>query len=265
MAPPEGQPTVWLHGLPQGNPPRALAFKLKAGLRLQATPVLVQSGAAAALLLPGNESDAARLRQAAAHGLAFVAGDETRPLPELGLGPSVRIALRGGSADGAQSMPEPAPDGPPREEHPVDARPWGAFVMHRTAESNLAPGPPAAPPPEPETWEKGHGLAVSETAKRVLRGGGTDPKGLTVARGGFDDHTEKGTYLCAGCHSPLYGSEAKWECGCGWPGFWTCRPDALYEKRDGARGEIRCTTCDVSRSYNTPLDRANKELTRRCS
>jgi hypothetical protein len=79
-----------------------------------------------------------------------------------------------------------------------------------------------------------------------LRGGGTDPKGLTVARGGFDDHAADGVYLCAGCHAPLYSSDSKWDCGCGWPGFWTCKKDALYEKRDGARGEIRCTACDVS-------------------
>jgi len=229
--------TVELDGLPQGNPPRSLAFKLKFSLRLQATPtLLLQQRGTAALVLPGSAGDAAALRRAAAQGLALTDGDVTRELPELGLGPHVRLVLRRAVAASVRA------DDP--VEAAVDGRPWGRFVMQRTADSNLAPGPPSKPPPSPETWETVRGLAVSETAKRVLRGAGTDPKGLTCARGGFDDHAEEGTYLCAGCHSPLYSSEAKWDCGCGWPGFWTCKKDALYERRDGARGEIRCTTCD---------------------
>ena len=234
-----GHPTVWLDGLPQGNPPRALAFKLKAALELTATPTLVITQGVgvgtAALLLPGNEGDAARLRDVAfAHDMSHDHDGMARRLLELGLGPSVRLALRGGGAAHSAATAAAA-------EHQVDKRPWGAFVMQRSADSNLAPSAPSAPPPEPETV---HGIVVSETAKLVLRGGGTDPKGLTVARGGFDDHTADGAYLCAGCHSPLYGSETKWDCGCGWPGFWGCKKDALYEQRDGARGEIRCTTCD---------------------
>jgi hypothetical protein len=154
--------TVWLDGLPQGNPPRALAFKLKAALSLQATPVLMsrRRSCTAALLLPGTEGDAARLRQAAAQGLAFAVGDTTRPLPELGLGPSIRLTL-GAAATAAAAVPAGM------SEKRKDARPWGAFVMQRTADSNLAPGPRSTPPPEAETWESVHGLLVSETAKRV--------------------------------------------------------------------------------------------------
>eukprot|EP00640_Fibrocapsa_japonica_P007029 CAMPEP_0113935096 /NCGR_PEP_ID=MMETSP1339-20121228/2318_1 /TAXON_ID=94617 /ORGANISM="Fibrocapsa japonica" /LENGTH=168 /DNA_ID=CAMNT_0000937131 /DNA_START=272 /DNA_END=778 /DNA_ORIENTATION=+ /assembly_acc=CAM_ASM_000762 len=80
---------------------------------------------------------------------------------------------------------------------------------------------------------------------KVLRMKGTEPAGQTVANGGFDDHTEKGTYICAGCSTPLYTSEHKFDCGCGWPGFWTNIKGAVYEKldKDGFRCEIMCSAC----------------------
>ena len=236
-AQPQQQLPLWLDGLPHGNPPRTLAFKLKAALHLQATPTLLmrQSGA---LVLPASANDEDKLRKAATQPSAPADEDAGYAILEHALGPGVRLLLRGtgGAAMPANSRSE--------TEHPVDGRPWGPHVMRRTADSNLAAAQPDRPLPPPEHWEIAHGVVISETARCVVRGGGTDPKGLTVARGGFDDHLEEGTYLCAGCHSPLYSSEMKWDCGCGWPGFWSCIKDALYERRDGARGEIRCVTCD---------------------
>lgn len=76
---------------------------------------------------------------------------------------------------------------------------------------------------------------------RVLRQKGTDP-----LHGSLDRFFEKGTYQCAGCQTPLYASSMKWDCGCGWPGFWDCLPHAVREvpDADGHRVEIVCHACN---------------------
>ena len=87
---------------------------------------------------------------------------------------------------------------------------------------------------------------LTSTQYGVLREARTEPRGITVAKGGFDDHyTPHGKYLCAGCESPLYTSEMKFDCGCGWPGFWTNIKDAVCERpdEDGSRVEILCSAC----------------------
>jgi peptide-methionine (R)-S-oxide reductase len=81
----------------------------------------------------------------------------------------------------------------------------------------------------------------------VLRQAHTEPRGITISKGGFDDHFESdGTYLCAACDTPLYTSAMKFDCGCGWPGFWTNIKDAVAEKEDedgSGRSEILCSAC----------------------
>jgi len=85
----------------------------------------------------------------------------------------------------------------------------------------------------------------------VLRKKCTEPGHRLMFPLGFDDHVEKGTYLCAGCmaasaEQPLYSDAMKFDCGCGWPGFWTNVKGNVYEKRDedGHRCEILCSACD---------------------
>jgi hypothetical protein len=194
---------VIVSGLPRGNPPRSLAYKLKELLGLRSTPTVLQRPASReALLLTHSDADARTVRRVCAAATGRAAARQPRPSRrplELGLGPSIQLSLRSAAA-AASLMGDP-----------VDERPWGAHVMRPTADSSLAPGPPREQPPPPATTE------ASATAERVLRRGGTDPKGLTVALGGFDDHFEEGVYLCAGCHSPLYASSMKFSCGCGWP------------------------------------------------
>eukprot|EP00331_Platyophrya_macrostoma_P032826 CAMPEP_0176436284 /NCGR_PEP_ID=MMETSP0127-20121128/17871_1 /TAXON_ID=938130 /ORGANISM="Platyophrya macrostoma, Strain WH" /LENGTH=146 /DNA_ID=CAMNT_0017819563 /DNA_START=166 /DNA_END=606 /DNA_ORIENTATION=- len=76
---------------------------------------------------------------------------------------------------------------------------------------------------------------------RVLRGKGTDPRGV-----GYERFFEKGTYVCAGCGSLLYTSAMKFHCPCGWPAFFDCVPKAVREERDrdGMRDEILCNRCN---------------------
>jgi peptide-methionine (R)-S-oxide reductase len=61
----------------------------------------------------------------------------------------------------------------------------------------------------------------------------------------FNNH-EKGTYVCAACGLELYGSDAKFESGTGWPSFW--KPIAqshvdVNKDADGERDEVKCARC----------------------
>jgi peptide methionine sulfoxide reductase MsrB len=60
-----------------------------------------------------------------------------------------------------------------------------------------------------EEWKS----ILSPTQYLVLRRKATEPRGVTIRKGGWDDHFEKGTYVCSGCKTPLYKSEHKFDCG----------------------------------------------------
>lgn len=63
----------------------------------------------------------------------------------------------------------------------------------------------------------------------------------------WDNHKD-GIYRCAGCDTPLFGSDDKYESGSGWPSFdQPLRKDAIEEVEDTSHGmtrtEIRCAAC----------------------
>ncbi|PPQ91481.1 hypothetical protein CVT25_013738 [Psilocybe cyanescens] len=78
---------------------------------------------------------------------------------------------------------------------------------------------------------------------RVLRQKGTEPAGT----GEYDKHAATGVYSCAGCGTPLYKSNTKFNSGCGWPAFFDAIPGAVSRHEDNAWGmkriEITCTAC----------------------
>ena len=87
----------------------------------------------------------------------------------------------------------------------------------------------------------------SPTQFMVLRRGATDDRAATEAKGGFDDTwTPDAEYVCGACSSPLYTSAMKFDCGCGWPGFFRCVDGAVFARPDGdgVRHEIVCSSCD---------------------
>lgn len=89
-----------------------------------------------------------------------------------------------------------------------------------------------------EAWKQ----RLTQAQFRILRGKGTDPG----HRNEYDGVWKEGTYHCAGCDTPLYTSVMKFDCGCGWPGFYDCLPKAVREEPDvdGSRVEILCNACN---------------------
>lgn len=80
---------------------------------------------------------------------------------------------------------------------------------------------------------------------KVLRRKATEPRSIGISKGGFDDHYDAGIYICAACKTPIYTSAMKFDCGCGWPGFYTNIKDNVAENtdKDGRRTEITCASC----------------------
>ncbi|MBA2701304.1 MAG: peptide-methionine (R)-S-oxide reductase MsrB [Chloroflexi bacterium] len=79
---------------------------------------------------------------------------------------------------------------------------------------------------------------------RVLRQKGTE-RAFTGAL--WDEH-RPGTYRCAGCATPLFSSDTKFESGTGWPSFYQpADPGAVATATDRfllmTRTEALCATC----------------------
>jgi len=79
---------------------------------------------------------------------------------------------------------------------------------------------------------------------RILR-----EKGTEAPFSGEHDYTfEPGTYRCAGCGAELFGSDTKYDSGCGWPAFHApAGEEAIDEESDVSYGMIRtevlCANC----------------------
>ena len=83
-----------------------------------------------------------------------------------------------------------------------------------------------------EDWKK----ELNEAQYTILRKKGTE----RPHTGQYNMHFENGIYHCAGCKSPLFKSQTKFDAGCGWPSF-TKPVEASYlnEISDTTHGMIR--------------------------
>jgi peptide-methionine (R)-S-oxide reductase len=91
-----------------------------------------------------------------------------------------------------------------------------------------------------EEWKK----ILSKERFWILREKGTE----RAFTGKYWNHFEKGQYVCAGCGTPLFGSEEKFDSSCGWPSFSNpIKNVSIKEERDTSHGMIRtevlCTAC----------------------
>ena len=86
--------------------------------------------------------------------------------------------------------------------------------------------------------------ALDPEQYRILREKGTE----APFSGEYDHVFEPGTYVCAGCGAELFGSEAKYDSGCGWPAFFApAGEDVVEEETDTSHGmvrtEVMCASC----------------------
>jgi peptide-methionine (R)-S-oxide reductase len=78
---------------------------------------------------------------------------------------------------------------------------------------------------------------------RVLRQHGTEPAGTSP----LDKNYSDGTYICAGCGTPLFTAKTKFNSGTGWPSFFEPIPGAVETSVDRSffmtRVEVHCAQC----------------------
>ncbi len=92
-----------------------------------------------------------------------------------------------------------------------------------------------------EDWKK----ILTPEQYRILREKGTE----RAFSGSYWNHHEIGIYKCAGCQSPLFLSDTKFDSGCGWPSYFKAINDsAVKEHLDKSHGmirtEITCAKCE---------------------
>ena len=81
---------------------------------------------------------------------------------------------------------------------------------------------------------------------RVARQKGTEKP----FSGKYYDAKDRGTYKCAACGNELFGSDAKFDSGCGWPSFTApLAEDSVRTEIDTSHGMVRtevlCAGCDA--------------------
>jgi peptide-methionine (R)-S-oxide reductase len=99
----------------------------------------------------------------------------------------------------------------------------------------------AAPLPQSEAeWKD----VLTPEQYRVLRKKGTE----RAFTGALWDAKADGVYRCAGCGQALFGSDAKFDSGTGWPSFWQPVAEGMVATEDDrgffmTRTEVLCSRC----------------------
>jgi len=90
-----------------------------------------------------------------------------------------------------------------------------------------------------EEWR----ASLSPTQYQVLRQHATEPRGTSP----LNREKRAGTFVCAGCGTPLFDSGTKYESGTGWPSFFAPIAGAVATTTDRSFGmtrvEVHCHTC----------------------
>ncbi|MBN2265068.1 MAG: peptide-methionine (R)-S-oxide reductase MsrB, partial [Candidatus Aminicenantes bacterium] len=99
-------------------------------------------------------------------------------------------------------------------------------------------------PPKVRKSEKERQAILTPEQFEIMRKGGTE----RPFTGAYNDFWEPGLYVCAGCGTPLFPSETKYDHGTGWPSFTAPADDKSIAYRDDfsllmKRIEVRCAAC----------------------
>lgn len=90
-----------------------------------------------------------------------------------------------------------------------------------------------------EEWQR----ELGADAYRVLREHGTERAGTSP----LNDEHRPGIFRCAGCGTPLFGADTKFDSGSGWPSFFKPLPGAVGTHEDRShfmrRTEVHCAKC----------------------
>jgi peptide-methionine (R)-S-oxide reductase len=98
-----------------------------------------------------------------------------------------------------------------------------------------------------EEWRK----ELSPQQYRIMREKGTEQ----AFTGEHWDRKEEGVYSCAGCGTPLFGSETKYNSGTGWPSFWAPADEENVETEEDRsiffmpRTEVHCAVCGAHQGH----------------
>ena len=100
-----------------------------------------------------------------------------------------------------------------------------------------------------EEWKS----ALTEEQFQVARKKGTE----RPFTGKFNDHKQKGEYVCVCCGQPLFYSSSKFDSGTGWPSFDKPveRGNIKTERDDSlgmSRTEVMCSKCDAHLGHLFP-------------
>ncbi len=84
---------------------------------------------------------------------------------------------------------------------------------------------------------------LSDEQYYIMRQHGTERPGSCALL----HEKRQGTFSCAGCDTPLFGSTLKFESGTGWPSFNDPLPGSVETTTDRSHGmvrtEVHCATC----------------------
>ena len=105
---------------------------------------------------------------------------------------------------------------------------------------------------------------LTHAEREILANKGTE----APFSGEYNNHFEKGYFVCRACNNKLYESKTKFDSGCGWPSFDDEIPGAIVRYEDNSLGrqrtEICCAKCDGHLGHVFHGEKITPKDTRHC-